>query len=119
MAKSPTPPLTWAALLAQWMTFAKRAASLPTSGEAGLLRESVADVIALQALWCALGEWDSLPHVEQSLALDRAAVLIAKHTRAITTRYGDAPRPAALSELLDDVQARHEACQKNFDDGAA
>lgn len=52
--------LTWAVLLARWTEFARSAVALPKEGEAGLVRQSVADIITLQAVWFALGDRKSV-----------------------------------------------------------
>ena len=96
--------LTWAVLLARWTEFARSAVALPEEGEAGLVRQSVTDIITLQAVWFALSHMDELDTRERGIGLSRAGVLIARHTRAIRARFGDQPLPAELEELIDDVK---------------
>ena len=47
--------LTWAVLLARWTDFARSALALPEVGEPGLVRQSVTDIITLQAVWFFVG----------------------------------------------------------------
>ncbi len=95
--------LTWAVLLSRWVEFAQSSVALPSTGSWGVLRESVADVIMLQALCMALRELGDLPDAERALGLDRAAVLIDKHTRAIQARNWPGGLPDALQELIGDA----------------
>lgn len=99
--------LTWAVLLARWTEFARSSVALPEEGEAGLVRQSVTDIITLQAVWFALEQLDELQDPEQSVGLDRAGVLISRHSTAIRQRYAGQPIPEALGSLLEDVAARY------------
>lgn len=95
--------LTWTALLGQWVEFARGAMALPDNSEGRAMRDSVVDVITLQAVWFALRDIDTLPHDEKMLGLDRAEVLIDKHESAIRDRWAE-QLPAKLGELLSDVR---------------
>ncbi len=96
--------LTWAALLAQWMDFAQQALGLPQDDAGQRLRESVPDIVMLQAVWFALHHLDELPHDQRALGLDRAEVLIDKHTAAIHHRWTNATMPEELHKLIDDAR---------------
>ena len=98
--------LTWAALLGQWVEFARSALALPDDEQGRRLRESVADIIMLQAVWHALGHLDELSRQQRALGLDRAQVLIDKHAQALTHRWSDQAMPALLQELIEDAQNR-------------
>ena len=100
-----TRKLTWAALLARWVEFARSAVALPDNPPGRRMRQSIADIIVLQAVCFALGELDQLPVDQRALGMDRAEVLIDKHSEAIMTRWGDEPLPTALNELIDDARA--------------
>jgi len=95
--------LTWAVLLARWTDFARSALALPATGEPGLVRQSVTDIITLQAVWFSLRQMDELDADQKTLGLDRAGVLIARHTQAIKARFQDQPMPEDLQSLLIDV----------------
>lgn len=95
--------LTWAVLLARWTEFARSAVALPEAGEPGLVKQSVTDIITLQAVWFALKQSDELNDAEKAIGLDRAGLLIRRHRDAIRARFGDAPMPDDLKSLLDDV----------------
>lgn len=99
--------LTWAVLLAKWTEFARASVALPDSGEAGLVRRSVTDIIALQAVWFSLRQLDELDRAERSVGLNRAGVLIERHASAIAERFEGQPMPAELAELVDDVRAEY------------
>jgi hypothetical protein len=100
--------LTWAVLLARWTDFARSAVALPEVGEPGLVRQSVTDIITLQAVWFALGQMDGLSEAERTLGLDRAGVLIRRHRDAIETRFSEKPLPEDLISLLDDVTEAYQ-----------
>ncbi len=100
--------LTWAVLLGQWVEFARSAVGLPAQGQGQCMRESVADIIMLQAVWFALQHVQELGAAERSLGLDRAGVLIEKHEAALRKRWGQG-MPAAIDELLRDAKGQWEA----------
>ncbi|MFP4144890.1 MAG: hypothetical protein ACOCTI_04710 [Phycisphaeraceae bacterium] len=97
--------LTWAALLGQWVEFARRAVGLPETDEGQRMRDSVPDVIMLQAVWCALREIGDLPPAERAIGLDRAGVLIERHSEALRQRWEGEAMPDALAELIGDAEA--------------
>ena len=106
--------LTWAVLLGQWVTFAKRAVGLPRDAAGRRMRESVPDVIMLQAVWFALQHLDELAPEERALGIDRAEVLIDRHTDALKQRWQGVEMPSELHALIQDArqqladaQARH------------
>ena len=103
--------LTWAALLATWVDFARSAVALPKDAAGQAMRDSVGDIIMLQAVWFALRELEDLPPDERALGLDRAQVLIDRHRDAIEQRWQGQAMPDLLTELIDDAQAelaKHE-----------
>ena len=93
--------LTWAALLGRWMEFARSAVALPRDAVGNALRQSVPDIIMLQAVRFALQDLDELPDDQRALGLDRAEILIDKHVDALSRRWHatppQAPTPAALA----------------------
>jgi hypothetical protein len=96
--------LTWAVLLGRWVEFARGALALPED-EAGLaLRESVADIIALQAVWFALQHIDELDSDERALGIARAGLLIDRHGEAVNARWRGQPMPTELSSLIADAR---------------
>lgn len=112
----PPPPLcpeslTWAVLLGRWVGFARSALALPEDAEGRRMRESVGDIIQLQAVWFALQHLDDLPPAERALGLDRAELLIDHHAAALRRRYTDAELPALVSELIADARAQLAATQ--------
>ncbi len=100
--------LTWAVLLAQWTDFARSAVALPEVGAPGLVRQSVTDIITLQAVWFALRQMDELSDAERAMGLDRAGVLIHRHAAAIRARFADQPIPGDLRSLLQDVAKTYD-----------
>ncbi|MEX0774776.1 MAG: hypothetical protein WD042_03570 [Phycisphaeraceae bacterium] len=97
--------LTWTVLLGRWVDFARSAVALPADADGRRLRESVPDVIMLQAVWFALQHLEELDAGQRALGLDRAAVLIEKHTGALQRRWGANALPAQIGELVADARA--------------
>ncbi|MEX2214992.1 MAG: hypothetical protein WD768_12735 [Phycisphaeraceae bacterium] len=94
--------LTWAVLLGRWLDFARSAIALPTDGDGQRMRESVADVIMLQAVWFALKNLGDLDAAEKALGIDRAEVLVEKHASALKERWQDR-MPESMKELIADA----------------
>ncbi len=100
-----TEGLTWVALLGHWTAFARAAVKLPVDGDGGRVKESVADLIGLQAVWFALGSLEGLARGEQILGLNKAGVLIERHAQNIQGRWQDQPVPGGIVELIQDAHA--------------
>lgn len=99
-----TDRLTWVVLLGRWVEFARSALALPQDGDGQAMRESVPDIIALQAVWFALQHIDELDADERALGIARADVLIERHTRAVTARWYGRPMPVELRSLINDAR---------------
>ncbi len=97
--------VTWAALLGRWIDFARSAVALPTDNAGRRMRDSVPDVIMLQAVWFALREVDQLSADERALGLDRADVLLQLHADALEQRFPDKAMPPTMRELIDDARS--------------
>jgi hypothetical protein len=95
--------LTWAALLGRWITFARSAVALPDDAHGRAWKAAVPDIIGLQAVAMALGELDQLPADERALGLDRAQILVDRHTRNLSTLFADDLHPM-LRELIQEAQ---------------
>ena len=85
------------------MSFARSALALPETGEAGRMRQAVPEIIGLQAVWFALGQIDELEGQERALGLDRARVLIDRHTAAVHRLWSGRALPVELEELIADA----------------
>ena len=96
--------LTWAALLGRWVEFAKSAVGLPTDETGVKLRRAVPDLIMLQAVAFALANLGELEESERALGVDRAEVLIEKHTAALEALWPNGDQPAALREIVSDAR---------------
>ena len=106
--------LTWAALLGQWIEFARSAVGLPEDDQGRLMRDSVADVIMLQAVWFAMQHMQGLSEAERSVGIDRAGVLIEKHEQALHQRWGQ-EMPISMAELITDAREAlaHRISERN------
>ncbi len=103
--------MTWTALLGHWVQIARGALFLPDDMSGQRLRESVPDIIMLQAVWFALDRLDDLDGGERDLGMDRAAVLIDRHRDALNQRFSDTPMPEVLRQLVQDAVSQLEACR--------
>ncbi|MEM1354289.1 MAG: hypothetical protein AAGC44_03105 [Planctomycetota bacterium] len=101
--------LTWAVLLARWTDFAGSSVALPDTVEGRRMRDSVADIITLQAVWFSLQHLDELGPEQKRIGLDRAGVLIDRAGQAIEKRFGQAV-PALMRELIEDAKGALRAC---------
>ncbi|MBL4701851.1 MAG: hypothetical protein JKX85_11405 [Phycisphaeraceae bacterium] len=96
--------ITWTALLAQWVAFARSAVALPDDPQGRRIKACVPDLIMLQALWFALQHVDELSPDQRALGFDRAAVLIDRHVQQLTDRWHPAPLPQRIEQLITDAQ---------------
>lgn len=101
--------ITWSVLLGQWVDFARSALALPDNEEGRRLKDSVADIIILQAVWFALQHLNELEPDEKALGLDRAEFLIETHSQQICARWNKSSMPSTLSEIMDDARRQFEA----------
>lgn len=107
--------LTWATLLAHFTALAKASLALPRDAAGDRWRTAVPSIISLQAVTHALQELDSFPvrtakgkrrvmdAAERAVALDKAAMLIARDSRALSALWGKEPVHEAVEELQADA----------------
>jgi hypothetical protein len=98
--------LTWAALLGQWVSFARSAVALPEDAPGQTMRDSISDVIMLQAVWFALHHLDALEKDQRALGVDRAEVLIDHHAANLEKRWADQGMPPTMRELIDEARSQ-------------
>ncbi|MHC5113240.1 MAG: hypothetical protein ACYTGP_02280 [Planctomycetota bacterium] len=96
--------LTWTAMLARWVEYAKATLAIPSDAAGESWQASVSAVINLQAVTFALAEVDELAGAERAFALDKAAVLISDNATALARVWGDV-LPESLTEVCDDARA--------------
>lgn len=104
--------LTWAALLGRWVEFARSAIALPDDAEGKAWKQIVPDVIGLQAVTMALRDADQLDAAERALAVDRARLLIDRHTRQIHAAFGTTELHEQLVELITDAWSAVKAVER-------
>ena len=100
--------LTWSVLIGRWVDFARSALALPDHEEGRRLKDSVPDIIMLQAVWFALQHLDELGPDERALGLDRAELLIETHSRHLHARWHESSMPSMLSEIMNDARCQFE-----------
>lgn len=96
--------LTWAALLGQWVRFAQSALALPDDAEGRAWKAAVPAIIALQAVCMALRDAHRLPPDERALGLDRARILLEKHSAELHRLFANGPLHPMLRELIADAE---------------
>lgn len=96
--------LTWAALLGKWTELARASVAFPKTSQGAKWRKSVPDLIGLQAITHALGEFDLLREEEQGLALDRAALGIETHAANLVELFADDCDDPELEEGLTGIE---------------
>lgn len=96
--------LTWAVLLGRWVDLAQQALGLPNDAAGLKMRASVPDIVMLQAVTFALGELDQVPLDQRNLGLDRAALLIEKHSKQLRSRWPSESIHPELQQLITDAQ---------------
>ncbi|MFO0836584.1 MAG: hypothetical protein U0638_16590 [Phycisphaerales bacterium] len=96
--------LTWAALLGKWTELARASVAFPKTSQGAKWRKSVPDLIGLQAITHALGEFDLLREEEQGLALDRAALGIETHATNLVELFADDCEDPELEEGLTGIE---------------
>lgn len=94
--------MTWAALLGQWVEFARSSMALPDDVEGRAWKAAVPDLIGLQAVTMALGETDLLGPDERALGLDRARLLVERHEQNLHRLLSHQTHPM-IDELIRDA----------------
>lgn len=97
--------LTWAVLLGRWVDFAKSSVALPDDNAGRAFKAVVPDIIGLQAICMALGEADQLEPDQRALGLDRAHILVEKHSTNIAKHFDGQAVPQGLADLVADAHA--------------
>jgi len=107
--------LTWPALLAHWTAFAQASLALPKTAEGDRWRAAVPAIIGLQAVTFALADLDRLRKDggggggggeggERALAIDRAEMLIRKHSGQLHELWAGEPLHPELVKMIDDAR---------------
>jgi len=97
--------LTWAALLGQWVEFARSSVALPDDAEGRAWRAIVPDIIGLQAVTMALRDRQKLQKADLTLAIDRSRVLVDRHAARIRATMGPKLHPKLDELILDATKA--------------
>jgi len=96
--------LTWAALLAKWIEFARASVALPQDDSGRAWKQSVAPIIELQAVTCALGELNVLPDAEVSVARDKAEVIVDRAETNLREVWEGQPLPEEIETIVRDAR---------------
>ena len=106
------PNITWPALLAHWLTFAKASIAFPKTPEGDRLRAAVPSIINLQAVTFALAELHLLPQADRPAAIDKAAHLIDQHATLLNGLFAQNPNPE-ITTLITDARVTLDAVRSN------
>ena len=109
--------LTWTALLAHWVEFAQSAAALPDDTEGQRLRQVVPDLVMVQAVWFALQHLEDMEPDQLALGLDRAELLIEKHSAVLNRQWSADSRPPAVVELIEDARVQLDTSWRKWGGG--
>jgi hypothetical protein len=106
------PKLTWAVLLGRWVEFARSAVALPDDAEGRAWRAAVPDVVGLQAVAMALRDAERLERDQLALGVDRARVLIERHTANLHQAFDTSELHPMLVELITDAWSAVKAAER-------
>jgi len=109
----PITKLTWAVLLGRWTAFARSALALPTDDQGQRMRDSITDIITLQAICMSLQEIHTLDHDEQRLGLERARWLFERHRDLLLDRYQGVAMPMGLRQLIQEASELLEDAERD------
>lgn len=106
--------LTWAALLGRWVEFARSAVALPDDADGRAWKRSIPAIIGLQAVAMALTHSDELDAEQTAVGLDRARVLIERHTAELHEAFGEGELHPMLVEMIEDAWSAVHATQREL-----
>lgn len=104
--------LTWAALLGRWIEFAQSAVALPDDAAGRAWKQAVPPIIGLQAVTMALGEVDQLAPDQRALGIDRANILIERHTKELRDAFAVTDTSQLHPMLIELIGDAHIAVSK-------
>ncbi|RPG19245.1 MAG: hypothetical protein CBB69_005525 [Phycisphaera sp. TMED9] len=106
-SKLPTDLVTWTTLLGHWTDLVKAGEGLRRAAEsnadASRWRDSIPEVIRLQAITFALGDLDRLEVPDRGLARDRAGLGIEAAHEVLERIWTGQPFPESLAEIARDA----------------
>lgn len=107
-APLPTGLVTWATLLSRWISLVKAGEGLvlaaPRDADARRWRDSIAEVVSLQAVTFALGDLSAIPEIDRPLARDRADLAVTEAAGALDRIWKGEEMPEALLEVAADAR---------------
>jgi len=107
------PNVTWPALLAHWVSFAKASVALPKTPAGDRLRAAVPGIINLQAVTFALAELHRLPEEDRPAAVDRAGHLVDQQAALLGAMFASDPSEE-INALIGDARAALRAAREGF-----
>lgn len=95
-------------MLSRWISLVKAGEGLvlaaPGDADARRWRESIAEIVSLQAVTFALGDLSSIPEVDRPLARDRADLAVTEAAGALDRIWKGEEMPEALLEVAADAR---------------
>ena len=103
--------LSWAALLGKWMDFAKASTVLPTTGEGGQWRDSIAPMITLQGITFAMSEMEQVEASQRLFGWDRGELLVDQARIELDECWG----PDLPQSILETIQCAESSLTEVID----
>lgn len=104
----PTDLVTWATLLSRWTSLVKAGEGLvraaPRDADAHRWRDSIPEIVSLQAVTFALGDLAAIPQVDRPLARDRADLAVTESASSLDRIWKGEEMPGALLEVAADAR---------------
>lgn len=99
---------TWAALLGHWTALVKAGEAVvratPEDRTAHRWRDSITELVTLQAVTFALGDLTRLPVADRALARDRADLAVTSAAAALDVVWRGEEMPGSILEVSDDAR---------------
>ena len=104
----PTGLITWTTLLSHWTSLVKAGEGLvmaaPDDADAHRWRDSIPEIMTLQAITFALGDLESLSEPDRPLARDRADLAVTESSAALDRCWKGVEMPPMLLEIASDAR---------------
>ena len=103
-----TSVVTWTTLLARWTALVKAGEGLvlaaPDDADAQRWRASIPEILTLQSVTFALGDLESLPVADRSIARDRADLAVTESSGRLDEIWRGLEMPSGLLEVASDAR---------------
>ncbi|MAC18143.1 MAG: hypothetical protein CMJ23_00400 [Phycisphaerae bacterium] len=109
----PTGLITWTTLLSHWTSLVKASEGLvmasPDDPDAHRWRDSITEIVTLQAVTFALGDLEAMAEPDRALARDRADLAVTESAAGLDREWRGVEMPPMLLEIAADARRAVEA----------